>query len=1014
MRERMGAWGTVAIVVCLSGAWFAGRAPSPAGAAPAPGPVDAAATAKRAKLSPRLSVLARDAPRHGFVRASALSLPDAGVGSLVRRANGDVLVEIRTADVGAPTLDALQAAGANIVNVSSQYSTVTASVAPNALAAIAAGPAVRYVNEVLAPRVAALDPAAVPPAMRAALTASPTCGSATSEADVAMNVAAARASFNVDGTGQTVGILSDSFNSASGAFTTAQQDVASGDLPGPGNPCGYTTPVLIQSDASGSGQSDEGRAMAQLVHDLAPGARLAFATAFNGEVDFASQITRLRTVNHATVIVDDASYLDEPFFQNGPIAVAANQAAAAGVPYFSAAGNDNVIVGGNDVSSYESPSYRPTSCPHSVLVAEPLESCHNFNPSGSADSGDTITVAPNGGFGLDLQWNQPWGGVTTDLDAFVVNSSGSIVAASTINNDSSQTPFEYADYENTTGVPQQVQIVIGKYSGAANPRLKFILTGASGILAVEHDVSTGTDIVGPTIFGHTGAQLVGSTAAIAYDANEAPEDYSSRGPVTHYFNDVPSTAPLATPLRIDKPDFTATDGVQTTFFAQLDDQNVWRFYGTSAAAPEAAAVGALLKQYDPALSASAVLATLRDTATPLPGDTDPDTTGGGYIDALTALAEPLPLPGAPGSVGASTGNQQAEVQWSAPATNPGYPVTGYVITPFLGGVPQTPETLNSTATNGVVTGLANGKTYTFKVAAVNDNGQGPTSNPSPGVTIGAPANPTGVVATAGNAAATLRWAPPAVTNGSPVTKYVVTPYLGAVAKPAHVFGATTSGVMTGLANASTYTFKVAATNGNGTGAQSPASGALTIGAPTPPTLPHAGAGNGAASVVWGAPASTNGAPVLHYVVVPYRAGFPQAMRTFPASPRAQVLTGLTNGATYMFRIAAVNSRGTGVSIATGSVLVGGPLAPASVHATVAVGQVTVSWAAAGNNGAPITGYIVFAYVGAVEKSSALLPPNALKEIDNGLVHGTTYSFRVAATNARGVGPISSPSNLVTP
>src|SRR5438552_2538135 len=103
----------------------------------------------------------------------------------------------------------------------------------------------------------------------------------------------ARALDGVDGSGETVGILSDSFDTAIGAPTRAATDVATGDLPGVGNPCGHNTPVVVQSDFSGGGQADEGRAMAQLVHDLAPGAHLAFATAFNGDLDFANQITRL-------------------------------------------------------------------------------------------------------------------------------------------------------------------------------------------------------------------------------------------------------------------------------------------------------------------------------------------------------------------------------------------------------------------------------------------------------------------------------------------------------------------------------------------------------------------------------------------------------------------------------------------------------------------------------------------------------------------------------------------------
>ena len=119
------------------------------------------------------------------------------------------------------------------------------------------------------------------------------------------------------GAGQTIGILSDSYDTDTTAPTTAAQDVANGELPGAANPCGYATPVTVQADSPGG--TDEGRAMAELAHNLAPGAHLAFATAENGELDFANQINQLRTVNHATEIVDDVSYLDEPFFQDGPI-----------------------------------------------------------------------------------------------------------------------------------------------------------------------------------------------------------------------------------------------------------------------------------------------------------------------------------------------------------------------------------------------------------------------------------------------------------------------------------------------------------------------------------------------------------------------------------------------------------------------------------------------------------------------------------------------------------------------
>ena len=139
-----------------------------------------------------------------------------------------------------------------------------------------------------------------------------------------------------------MGILSDSFDQA-GAATHAANDIASGDLPGAGNPCGRTTPVEVLENylplPEEPDPTDEGRAMAQIVHDLASGARMAFASAFNGEFSFAENIERLarpalKGGAGAGVIADDVVYLDEPFFQDGPVAVAAGNATKAGAAYF--------------------------------------------------------------------------------------------------------------------------------------------------------------------------------------------------------------------------------------------------------------------------------------------------------------------------------------------------------------------------------------------------------------------------------------------------------------------------------------------------------------------------------------------------------------------------------------------------------------------------------------------------------------------------------------------------------
>ena len=770
-----------------------------------------------------LTLASRQSFASPHVEAAALSLPSSGPGSLLRKPDGSVLVDIRTSSTSAAAVASLRARGARVVNVSADYSTITAAVAPGALNAIANDSKVIYVSEVLAPLVGATGTNGTSGTFKPAASG---CHPTISEGDTLMRVAAARAAQNVNGSGQTIGALSDSFNVNTHAATRAAADVASGDLPGPANPCGFKTPVKVQAESSTGGE-DEGRAMLELAHGLAPAAHLAFATADNGDLDFARQITRLRTVNHATVLVDDVSYFDEPFFQDGPIAQATNAASAAGVPYFSAAGNSNVIVGGNKVGSYEAPSFRSTSCPASVTAFEnapgaSVTGCHDFDPSAGVDNGDAVTVAANGGFDIDLQWAEPWGHVTTDYDLFVLNAAGSVVASSDFDQAASQEPFEFLGYGNQTGAPQTYRIVIAQVGSGPPARLKFLFAGSAGITGVQYNMSTGGDIVGPTIFGHNGAASVGTTGAIPYDNSNTPEDYSSRGPVTLYFKPTPSTTPLPAPSVLSKPDFAATDNVSNVFFIEPSGGG-FRFPGTSAAAPQAAAIGALLRQHDPGLPPAQIMATLSATAQPVATNGTPADVGGGYLDANAALASVVPLPGAPRVVSNSNGNARTTLAWSKAPASPKSPVTGYRVTPIRGGVPQPARTFNGSATRHVVAGLINGAGYSFVVTAFNANGSGPASAQSKAIVIGAPGAPTGVTAHAGHQSATLRWRAPA-NNGKPIVAYIVTPYLGTVAKRSHVFkSAATTETMHGLSSGRTYSFRVTARNGRGPGASSAAS-----------------------------------------------------------------------------------------------------------------------------------------------------------------------------------------------
>jgi hypothetical protein len=150
-------------------------------------------------------------------------------------------------------------------------------------------------------------------------------GSVTSQGDHAMRSDIARTTFGVNGSGINVGALSDSFNCLGGAAA----DASSGDLP---------SVTVTQEISVCTGATDEGRAILQVVHDVAPGASLSFASAFNGQAAFASNILAL-AASGAKVVVDDVVYFAEPMFQDGIIAQAVDSVVAGGVTYFSAAGN---------------------------------------------------------------------------------------------------------------------------------------------------------------------------------------------------------------------------------------------------------------------------------------------------------------------------------------------------------------------------------------------------------------------------------------------------------------------------------------------------------------------------------------------------------------------------------------------------------------------------------------------------------------------------------------------------
>lgn len=605
----------------------------------------------RGPLSPALEELAEPAVAEKSVGAQArhLGLPFGGPGSLLRD-GGRVLVNAR---FGAGALAAppeLRGAGAQVVSADPRTQTVTLAAPPARLPDLAAVAGVRAVWPLRAPLVR---------------TPEGQCegGAAISEGLGQLRVDDARAAFGLRGRGQTVGVLSDSYDVATEAAdgsgppaTKAFDNVLSGDLPGPAGTCAeQQLPVNVLAEGPVGG-ADEGRAMLQIVHDLAPRASLVFATAFESEDSFAQNIERLARPTSeggggAGVIVDDVAWFEEPFFQDGPIAVAIDRVTDDGVTYLSAAGNDNLFdSAGNEIASWEAPAFRDSgACPEAVekLASFNGTHCMDFDPDGGTDRTFGITAQAGEVLTLDLQWAEPWFGVGTDLDAFLLSGAGKILAASSEENTGgggTQRPVEILQWTNESGSARTVQLAVNRFSGG-NPRLKFILLqNGGGVSASEYPQSSGGDVVGPAIFGHAGAASAIAVAAAPFNDSARIEAYSSRGPVTHYFGPVDRAAPaapLGSPEEVAKPDLAATDCGATTFFAYFSGA-AWRFCGTSAAAPHAAAVAALVRQAKPTLPEQHVRAALTDSAAPV-GAFGSEAAGAGLLDAFAAL-DGLPGP----------------------------------------------------------------------------------------------------------------------------------------------------------------------------------------------------------------------------------------------------------------------------------------------------------------------------------------------------------------------------------
>jgi hypothetical protein len=504
--------------------------------------------------------------------------------------NNEILTDIK-ANVTDSLLAAIKANGGTIINQFPQYRAIRALIPITAVEVLAADPDVQFIDSA---------------------AKCETRKDTTSEGDVAHNCPTVRAK-GFTGAGITVGVLSDSIQSDDAHpldYVSAVQ--STGDLP---------STIYYLSGQAGTGEG-EGVAMMEIVYDLAPSATLIFATANGGPSQFATNIQNLYTVG-CNVIVDDVGYFNESPFQDDVISQAVNTVTAAGALYFSSAANSgNKHSGtsgtweGDYVDGGGGPGQFGTYHLHAFATGQVL---------------NQITQASSI---YNLSWSDPLAGSGNDYDLYIIDSLGNIYAFSDVTQSGTQDPYEQI---NASTDFSGLYLVIMNYGtdGSGNAASRFLHLDANrGRIAYNTNGETHGHCTADAAFGVAATSAYHRTTP--FTGSEAVEYFSSDGPRRIFYNpNGTAITPgnfLHTGGRVRlKPDIMAADGVQTSANPAAGAFNP--FYGTSAAAPHAAAIAALLK------SAGASNTQIRHalTSTALPSHTWNDYAGYGIIMADRAF-----------------------------------------------------------------------------------------------------------------------------------------------------------------------------------------------------------------------------------------------------------------------------------------------------------------------------------------------------------------------------------------
>lgn len=451
-------------------------------------------------------------------------------------------------------------------------------------------------------------------------SATDSVGSVNNDAEIALRGQTIRNFLEVTGSGVSIGVISNGVGGA--ADSQATNDLP----PNVGTPGANVTLNILNA-----GTGNEGTAMLELIHDIAPGANLLFHGAGIGEATFANAVNNLVAAG-ADIIVDDINGLTtESWFADGAAAAAITNAMNAGVFYVSSAGNrgDN---------AFEAPSNFVVN----QNVFGNVGTFHDFD--GAGDFLQTVTITADAQFqDFQLQFDQLFGNVNSDLRLWLFDIAGNVITSSNEANIALNNPNDFL-FITGAGI---AQLAIELVAGPAPQRLRWTHWGDVG--AIEHDTVAGNLRTGRNP-GHAATINNVSVGAVGNNFPNATnvtqplvrQAYSGIGEVTRT-RDVTGNPLPAVEFR-GGPTLMGVDGTMTSV-DNLDAMgnpvagwnNFTVFHGTSAAAPNVAAIAALLLETDPLLTPHGIRNALTRSAFDMDAMGVDLTSGAGLVDGLGGL-----------------------------------------------------------------------------------------------------------------------------------------------------------------------------------------------------------------------------------------------------------------------------------------------------------------------------------------------------------------------------------------